>query len=92
MRLQNLSLDEALVPSSYKVITAKVIQKNERLSEVKMGTSFCEKEVGRRRAHSKDDRAKRVRVTRRGGREASERRNGIGEGVRHQEMAQPVAQ
>ena len=43
------------------------------------------KEVGRRRARSQDDRAKCVRVTRRGGRDASERRRGIGEDERQPE-------
>ena len=46
------------------------------------------KEVERRRARSQDDRAKRVRVTRRGDRDASEKRRGIGEDKKQLEMAQ----
>ena len=36
-----------------------------------------EKEFGRRRARSQDEKGKRVRVTRRGGKEALERRSGM---------------
>ena len=49
------------------------------------------KEVGRQRACSYDERVKRVRVTRRGGREASERRKGIGEDERQPVMARLAA-
>ena len=50
------------------------------------------KKVRRRRARSYHDRAKRVRVTRRAGRDASERRSGIGENERQPMMAQLAAQ
>ena len=50
-----------------------------------------EKEVGRRRAHLYDERVKGVRLTRWGGREASKRRNGIGEDERQPVMAQLAA-
>ena len=50
-----------------------------------------EKEVGRRRARSEDKRVKLVRVTRRGGREASETRRGLGEDERQPVMARLAA-
>ena len=49
------------------------------------------KEVGRRRARSEDKRVKRVRVTRRGGKKASERRRGIWEDERQPVMARLAA-
>ena len=49
------------------------------------------KEVRRRRARSQDDRVKLVRVTRRGGREASERSRRIGENERQPVMARLAA-
>ena len=49
------------------------------------------KEVRRRRARSQDDRVKLVRVTRRGGREASERSRRIGEDERQPVMARLAA-
>ena len=46
------------------------------------------KEVGRRRARSKDKKVKRVRVSHMGSKEASERRSGTGEDERQPVMAQ----
>ena len=56
-----------------------------------LAKSEMRKEVGRRRTRSYDERVKSVRVTRRGGKEASERRSGLGEDERQPVMARLAA-
>ena len=72
---------------------AKAIQKDLESYDFSpsLAKSEIRKEVGRRRARSKDERMKCVSVTRKGGREASEKISGLGEVKRQLEIARQAA-
>ena len=72
---------------------AKALQDD--LQSLGFTPSLAKPEIGKefrgQRARSQDERVKSVRVTRRGGKETSENRSGIGEDERQQEMTRLAA-